>query len=246
MGRGMALKTSVVIVLGVVALGVKPLAAQEVPPPVPPPPTPIAAPQPAPAVTPPAPPAIDVTTRRKQIALMEGLLTSAVGNGARETARQIQAVQPGLQLFTGTARARGIHLEGYGVFFNVEIPGVQPSVDWILSTLERSRVGRQPGAQAGQASLAGTQSEPMLDANAIYTEAVQQNLIGAMLDLRIDLLPDEWLTIAARDGAGPIGPGQIYDSITMVLRVRGSDVADFRAGRITREALQKKVEVREF
>jgi hypothetical protein len=67
-----------------------------------------------------------------------------------------------------------------------------------------------------------------------------------MLDLRIDLLPDEWLTVAARDGAGPIGPGQIYETITMVLRVKGSDVADFRAGRISIEELRKKVEVREF
>ncbi len=240
MGRGMALTTSVVIVLGVAALGVNPLAAQEVPPTVPPPPTQITAAAPAPAVT---PPAIDVTTRRKQIGLMEGLLTAAVGNGARETAKQIQAVQPGLQLFTGMARARGFYLEGYGVFFHVEIPGVQPSVEWILTTLERSRAGRQPG---GQASLAGTRPEPMLDANAIYTEAVQQNLVSAMLDLRIDLLPDEWLTVAARDGAGPIGPGQIYETITMVLRVKGSDVADFRAGRISIEELRKKVEVREF
>jgi hypothetical protein len=67
-----------------------------------------------------------------------------------------------------------------------------------------------------------------------------------MLDLNIDLLPDEWLTVAARDGAGPIGPGQIYESITMVLRVKGADLADFRAGRISRDVLRQKVEVREF
>lgn len=238
MGRGMALKTRVVLCFGVAALSVSAVGAQE-PPPVAPPPVTVVPPAPVAAPTP-----IDVARRREQIGLMEGLLAAAVRLGAQDTARQIQAVQPGLQLFTGMARARGFFLEGYGVFFHVEIPGVQPSVEWILETLERSRVGRQPG---GQATLTGgARSTPMLDANAIYTEAVQQKLIGAMLDLRIDLLPEEWLTVAARDGAGPIGPGEIYESITMVLRVKGADLADFRAGRITLEALRRKVEVREF
>jgi hypothetical protein len=242
MGRGMALKTRVVICFGVAAMSVSASSAQEPPPAVAQPP---AAVEPAAPVATPAP--IDVARRREQIGLMEGLLAAAVRNGAQETARQIQAVQPGLQLFTGMARARGFFLEGYGVFFHVEIPGVQPSVEWILEALERSRANRQPGGQpGGQATLTGSRATPMVDANALYTEAVQQKLVGAMLDLNIDLLPEEWLTVAARDGAGPIGPGQIYESITMVLRVKGADLADFRAGRISRDALRQKVEVREF
>jgi hypothetical protein len=238
--RGTAVKTHVLLMLGVVAIGSGSAGAQELPPPVVPPP----APQQVTATVdaPPAAPApVNISRRREQIGLMEGLLAAAVRNGAQETARQIQAVQPGLTLFTGNARARGFHLEGYGVFFHVEIPGVQPSVEWILEALERSRVRQQ-----GQPTLTTSGRGPaMLDANALYTEAVQQKLIDAMINLRIDLLPDEWLTVAARDGAGPL-PGEIYESITMVLRVKGSDLADFLAGRTTREALRAKVEVREF
>jgi hypothetical protein len=243
--RGKTVNTRALIVVGIVIVGAGAAHAQEFPPVVTPPPAP---PQAAvPAVTEPAPAAapapIDVARRREQIGLMEGLLAAAVRNGAQETARQIQSVQPGLSLFTGVARARGFFLEGYGVFFHVEIPGVQPSVDWIVDAIERSRAARQDG----QASLAGTNPRPrgMFDANAAYTEAVQQKLIDAMIDLRIDLQPDEWLTVAARDGVGPV-PGQIEESITIVLRVRGSDLSDFLAGKITRAEVRQKVQVREF
>ena len=61
----------------------------------------------------------------------------------------------------------------------------------------------------------------------------------------LDLRPNEWLTVAARDGDEPI-PNAIYESITMVVRARGSDLADFRAGRLTREEMLKRVEVRGF
>lgn len=244
--RGMVVKTHVLVFVAVVTIGAGPAGGQELPPPVPPPATsqPATEKPQSPTMTvasaPAAPAQIDMVRRREQIGLMEGLLAAAVRNGAKETARQIQAIQPGLALFTGDARARGFYLEGYGVFFHVEIPGVQPSVEWIFETLQRSRAPQQ-----GQASLTSARAPATLDANALYTEAVQQKLIDAMLNLHIELLPDEWLTVAARDGAGPL-PGEIYESITMVLRVKGSDLADFLAGRTTRDALRKKVEVREF
>jgi hypothetical protein len=51
-------------------------------------------------------------------------------------------------------------------------------------------------------------------------------------------------------GGGRPGPPtltpEIYESITMVLRIKGADLADFLAGRLTREEVRKKVEVREF
>jgi hypothetical protein len=191
----------------------------------------IAAPAPA-AIEP-----VDPRRRREQIVLMEGLLAGAVRNGADDTARQIRAVQPGLPLFTGRAKARGFYLDSYGLFFHVEIPGVQPSVAWILEALERDR---NPASRAG--------IPPALNPNAVnatYTVAVQERLIDAMLDLRMDLRPEEWLTIAAHDGDGP-APGEISEAITLILRVRGSDLLDFRGGRLTLQEARKRVEVREF
>lgn len=253
----MAVKTEVFAFVGVMVLGAACVYAQEPPPAVPPPVPPAAAPQQAvppaqpvdpsaaKADTPLAMPAQPVSPqrRREQIVLMEGMLAAAVRNGAEETARQIRAVQPGLPLFTGVAKARGFFLDNYGLFFHVEIPGVQPSVAWILEQLERER--RVP--QGAAPSRAGMTAPVAFDPNATYTAAVQQRLIDAMLDLRIDLQPNEWLTIAAHDGDTPRSPTEIpYESITLILRVKGSDLSDLRAGRLTLVEARKRVEVREF
>jgi len=176
---------------------------------------------------------------------MEGMLPTKVRSGAKETMREIEAVQPGLNLLTTSApRARGFHLEGYGVFFYVEIPGVRPSVASIVEQLQRERDRGDRGAAASRAAANGPVA---FDPNAMYTEAVKRQLIDALLDYSqpLELRANEWLTIAARDGDEPI-PNVIYESITMVLRVRGADLAEFRAGRITREEMLKRVEVRGF
>jgi hypothetical protein len=76
---------------------------------------------------------------------------------------------------------------------------------------------------------------------------VKNTLVDKMLtySIGLDLAPDEWLTIAARDGDAP-PPGAIYESITMVLRVRGGDLAEFHAKRISRDEVLKRVQVRGF
>ena len=58
---------------------------------------------------------------------------------------------------------------------------------------------------------------------------------------------DEWLTVAARDGepGNRLVPGDSYDQSTSVLRVKGTDLAASRAGRLTLEETRRKVEVRE-
>jgi hypothetical protein len=248
-------KTYVMVAAGILTVGTACALAQETQPPlVPPvqaspPSQPPATPPPAPQVSQPASGAplvdvgpIDVIRRREKIELLEGLLTAAVKSGAQETAREMQSTRPGLVLFTGMAKARGFFLEGYGVFFHVEIPAVLPSVASILESMERERLRQQTG-QPSQASTAGPR---VVDANVFYTEAVQRKLIDQMLEFRMDLRPDEWLTVAARDGDGPLPSGQISESITMILRIKGSDLADFYAGRITPEQVRRKVEVREF
>jgi hypothetical protein len=256
--RGIAVKTYGLVLLGAMMIAA-PASAQE-PPVVPPPATPpVAAPPaqqtPPPAQTlPPAPvaapappgaaPVVTLETRRRQIRLMEGLLTNAVQQGAEETAKVIRTRQPGLMLFTGQARARGVFLEGYGIFFHVEIPAVRPSVASIVEMIEAQRNEALRNAQPR--TTAGSPMAAPLDPNASYTEAVQRQLIEAMLDFRVDLRPDEWLTIAARDADGPAAPGEIYESVTLILQVKGSDLLEFAAGRLSRADARARVHVREF
>src|SRR5262245_10784248 len=82
--------------------------------------------------------------RRNQIRLMEGVLVQAVRLGAEEVGAEMEKYEPaGVTALTGTPRARGFVLDGYGVFFDVEIPELNQSVVWSLMNFRREQ-------QAGQ------------------------------------------------------------------------------------------------
>jgi hypothetical protein len=81
----------------------------------------------------------DAAPRRTQVRMMENVLTSAVRQGAEGLARRMQVSEPGSLIVTGTARARGIVLDGYGVFFDVDVPMMKQSYLWSMQTLERER-----------------------------------------------------------------------------------------------------------
>jgi hypothetical protein len=215
--------------------------------------TPVAPPlaEPVPAAVPeavrPLTPA-DVRRRRDAITLMEGVLAAAVRLGATATARELQAVQPGLTMFTTSiARAKGVYLEGYGVFFQVEIPGVRPSVVSMIETLSRDRANRENALPASAGSVTSMPSA-MRDPDAAYVEAVKAALIDAMLDYSkaLELRTDEWLAIAARGDDVPMMPGEIFESRPMILRIRGTDLAEFLASRLTKDEVRRRVQVREF
>lgn len=259
-------QTYVLLAAGVFAGGAQ-AAAQEPPPPPPvpvsevPPFVPVTSgtQDPPPAVPPaqnppgsaelvmkPEPPrAIDPERRREQVIAMEGLLTSAVKSGATAAAKQMMAFEPNLMFTTAPARAKGFYLDDYGVFFHVEIPGVAPNVAWLFDNLNRNPAApdRDPRPERTVGSSRAAQT---FNPDAAYVLAVQQKLIDAMLDYRIDLRQEEWLTVAARDGEAPLYPGQIVENPIMILRIRASDLADFYAGRISREEARARVEVREF
>jgi hypothetical protein len=247
--------------------------------------------------------------RRFHLKVLEGVLVSAVRHGADMLGSELRPVNPNLVLLAGTARARGFVLDGYGVFFDVEIPALRESVAWTIRTmldpdpfvvqslaqmkrqlaalpdsparasLEKSIAGieRQvmavrgaspaltaaapDAASARRVTAAGiadetaeTQPVPprvpavVKDPNQLYTEAVKNALIDAMLDHGgpIGIGADEWLTVAAKDAEGPLSPNEPYEAATIVLRIKGSDLAAFRADRLTRDDARGRVEVREF
>src|SRR4029450_12985702 len=74
---------------------------------------------------------------RFQIAAMEGVLETAVQLGARRLSQQVQAVSPDMLFLAGAARAKGFWLEGYGVFFDVDVPAMRRSVAWQFRALDR-------------------------------------------------------------------------------------------------------------
>ncbi len=74
---------------------------------------------------------------RFQISAMEGVLERAVQLGGRRLSQQVQAVSPDMLFIAGAARAKGFWLEGYGVFFDVDVPAMRRSVAWQFRALDR-------------------------------------------------------------------------------------------------------------
>jgi hypothetical protein len=115
---------------------------------------------------------------------------------------------------------------------------------------------RAPGAGAVTASQVAVAPPANVDARVLdnpaegYTREVKSALIDAMIENSgpLALGTDEWLTVAARDNVprDPLSPGDMADFSTIIFRVKGSDLAGFRAGRMTLEEARQKVEVREY
>lgn len=195
--------------------------------------------------------------RHDKISIMEGTLTSSVSVAARQVAKEVQLITPSAMLFTGEARAKGFTLEGYGVFFSVEIPTLDLSVMLTVETFERNarqreiQVGSSLRSEPQQSAMAPAASEALASVTAEglkYRSAVKAALIDAMLDnsKTLELRPEEWLTVAARGSEAGLLPHEIYQLTTTVLRVKGSDLADFLAGRMTKDEARLRVEVRQF
>lgn len=84
-----------------------------------------------PAAAPAARP-VDPAQLRHQIYVMEGALSRAVEFGAQTLNREIRAFMPEAFVLAGQARARGVYLDGYGIFFDVEVPIFRQSMMWSL------------------------------------------------------------------------------------------------------------------
>jgi hypothetical protein len=246
--------------------------------------------------------------RRNNIQVMEGVLTRAGVIAAEHIATQLQQLDPSMTVFIGdrSARARGFVLEGYGVFFDVEVPELRGAVVWsqitqqrdmqignALSMLKRALQEMPEGPNRQQALAAirlldvhagpvqqqvpnlGAPVDPAMpvsarsdttappaatasaamsptdvanlaallrDPNREYRDAVQRELTDVMLDYGspMDVGPDDWLCVAARVAeAGQRGQ-------TLMLRVKGSDLAIYAGDKSRRDEIRSKVEVRVY
>jgi hypothetical protein len=238
---------------------------------------------------------VDQVKGRQRIFMMEGVLERAVSNGADNMLRKMRAVMADAPMLTGVPEVRGFRLDGYGVFFDVEVPALRLPVTWPLRYMFRdnretmravdelrammadaeprqrerlAQIVRQLEQQAQGSSARGTGrlgtaaqvqvagGAPAVDTTVYddpeehYTREVKAALVDAMIENSgpMAIGPDEWLTVAARDNVprDPLIPTDTADSTTVIFRVKGSDLAAFRAGRMTLEEVRKKVETREY
>jgi hypothetical protein len=256
---------------------------------------------------------------RQKIFMMEGVLERAVQVGIDSFRRKLSAAMPDdMLLVTGDGpQARGFRLDGYGVFFDVEVPGVRPSLAWSLRTMNETAaifnrdlarmraqiqqavsnpqqraemeqqlarlqqlvvpqpvasappgIGAAPLSNDARATVAaqsiergvavGSAAPPVvasspaaaIDPGEVFTKEVATALIDAMLENSGSLIiaAEEWLTVAARDNTqgSRFVASDPSDLTTVVLRVKGSDLAAFQARRLTPDEVRKRVEVRAF
>jgi hypothetical protein len=76
----------------------------------------------------------DPIKERQKISMMEGVLERAVQNGADNLFRQLRASMPSgdSPRLIGAPEVRGFRLDGYGVFFDVEVPDLMLPTSWSL------------------------------------------------------------------------------------------------------------------
>jgi hypothetical protein len=239
-----------------------------------------------------------VREARYQLGQMERLLEGAVEHGATVIRDRLQEIMPADMLLTENARARGFRLDGYGVFFDVEVPSLEGTLPWSFRTLDKNDLGLDAALQTLRAYVqsagndvnlqqalkrvelqvapvgpaaspqAGTaaavqasssapapaaQSKPANDPvlnnpDEAYRTEIRDALIDAMLEHSrgLGVGPDEWLTVAARRSDDRPRLGIDTDARTVVLSVRGSDLAAFLTGQLSRQDARTRIEVRVF
>jgi hypothetical protein len=247
----------------------------------------------------------DQVRARQKISMMESVLESAVANGADSLIRAVRAVMPAdMLVLTGAPSARGFRLEGYGLFFDVEVPAFRPTMAYRLRQMvddnglgaaaavgqlkayiatvqdprqrtnltaalrrlelqvgpvgpvQQDASGRPVGSTVSAQSVATPLPAPQLDPaviddpNGAYTREVSAAIIDAMIENSgpLPVGDNEWLTVAARDNIRPdrLVPGDTSNISSIVFRIKGSDLAAFRAGHVTLEDTRTRVEVKQF
>src|SRR5262245_35228707 len=138
-------------------------------------------PAPAPAAPPAATRPLDRSELRHQIYVMEGALSHAVAFGAQRLNREIRSVMPEMIALSGEPQARGLYLDGYGVFFDVGVPVLHQSMVWSI----RSLLGQDPRSTADAIKVL-KQAAKDLDGPQ---RAAAENAI-ARIELQVGPIPD--------------------------------------------------------
>ena len=180
---------------------------------------------------------------RQQVAALEGVLENAVRVGTMMLNKQLQASNTdNMVMLAGLTRARGFRLDDYGVVFDVEFPSMRRSMVWTMQTLENANAGRP---------VKTAEETPAIRPREIYQTEIANALVDAILDYTgsLGVGADEWLTIAARESVldRRFVPGDPADTaITVILRIKGSDLQALRDRTLSREEGRKRVDVKHY
>ncbi len=181
---------------------------------------------------------------RQQIAGFEGALENAIRYGTQMLNQRLQASNTdNMVMLAGLTRARGFRLDDYGVMFDVEFPSMRRSMVWTIQELERANAGR---------AVRTADAAPTVRPREIYQTEIANALVNAILDYTgsVSVGAGEWLTVAARESVlleRRLMPGDPSDTaMTVILRIKGSDLQALRDRTISREEGLKRVDVKHY
>jgi hypothetical protein len=200
---------------------------------------------------------------KKQMLNFGVLLQQAVQNGAQQMTRQIRQVTPDARLMlSGPTGVTSYRLQ-LGPIFDVRVPGMMPNAAWTLTQFMRQP---RPNSNGGlvtptaltpgsTASATPPPSSPFVDPallsdpDGVYTREVKNAIVETMVENSeaLHIAPEEWLTVVAKDSAqpDPAVPSSQSDFHTIIFQIKGTDLADFREGRIAVDEAKKRVTIRE-
>ena len=188
-----------------------------------------------------APPTPAQIQARHEIASLESVLENAVRYGAQMLDQRLQASSAAnMVMLAGMARARGFRLDEYGIIFDVEFPSMRRSMVWSLEQFERATTGKGPTPPPVSS----------IKPQEIYLTEIANALADAIVDhsASLGVSAGEWLTVAARESVDRrFVPGDPNDSaMTIVLRLKGSDLAALRDRKLTRDDVRKRVDIKRY
>jgi hypothetical protein len=184
-----------------------------------------------------------------QIQRYERVLVAAVEEAATRVGKHAREFVPDFQMQFDTAPlAKGYALPtGTGIFFTLEVPGIEPTNEAVFRSMLRNQ---QQGAPLNQnlprVGNNGPTGAPvsMMDPAQEYSDFTRQAVIDTMLDQAFALPVKEGqsftVSVAAAPTPGPAGrleaPGR-----RLYLTLKADDLMALRANRITRDEAKGRI-----
>jgi hypothetical protein len=209
-----------------------------------------------------APATTEVSSAVSKVVLYEMALRNAVQLGGQKLAERALVVVPDVTLFATEAPiVRGVPLQGWGYFFDVQAPVISRSSIQVWDMVAKSRPPEPPSAPTPvAASASGSVDEarasatsadvapdpmtvsPTFNPTSAYSSFVRDAVLDAILDSSsvLPLAPDDHLAVAV-SGIDPRDANPLYRSVKLLLTVKGSDLLALRQSKITREEAKARI-----
>lgn len=105
---------------------------------------------------------VTMLRNRYHVRQMESVLVRAVEHAAELMTHRLTTVSPDVMALAGSPRAQGFLIDGYGLFFAVEVPRLSDSMTWALQVLANSHDQR---TLTSLQQLADAQTDPIVRAD---------------------------------------------------------------------------------